>query len=52
VGCLDEGITKADLRKRFEVFGPVTNVSVHLREDGYVFLPVIYQFYQLLVFFF
>jgi len=45
VGGLDEGITKADLRKRFEVFGPVTNISVHFRERGYVFSPLLVSFF-------
>lgn len=36
VGRLDEGITKADLRRRFEVFGPVVDISIHFRERGYV----------------
>lgn len=34
VGRLDEGITKADLRRRFETFGPVVDISVHFREHG------------------
>ncbi|XP_043667898.1 serine/arginine repetitive matrix protein 2-like isoform X2 [Vespula pensylvanica] len=34
VGCLDEGITKADLRRRFEAFGPIVDTSVHFREHG------------------
>ncbi|XP_044593657.1 uncharacterized protein DDB_G0287625 isoform X2 [Cotesia glomerata] len=34
VGRIDEGITKADLRKRFEAFGPVTDISLHFREHG------------------
>jgi len=36
VGRIDEGITKSDLRKRFEIFGPVEDISVHFREHGYV----------------
>lgn len=36
VGRLNEGITKADLRRRFEAFGPVVDISVHFRERGYV----------------
>jgi len=38
VGRLDENVTKADLRRRFEVFGPVVDISVHFREHGYVFI--------------
>ncbi|XP_057340127.1 uncharacterized protein LOC130677396 isoform X3 [Microplitis mediator] len=34
VGRIDEGITKADLRKRFEAFGPVLDISLHFREHG------------------
>ncbi|XP_015430145.1 PREDICTED: NK-tumor recognition protein [Dufourea novaeangliae] len=34
VGRLEEGITKADLRRRFENFGPVVDISVHFREHG------------------
>ncbi|XP_070160327.1 uncharacterized protein [Polyergus mexicanus] len=34
VGRLDENVTKADLRRRFEIFGPVVDISVHFREHG------------------
>nr|XP_033330832.1 NK-tumor recognition protein [Megalopta genalis] len=34
VGQLEEGITKTDLRRRFERFGPVVDISVHFREHG------------------
>lgn len=34
VGRLDEAITKADLRRRFETFGPVVDISIHFREHG------------------
>ncbi|XP_011691898.1 PREDICTED: homeobox protein 2 [Wasmannia auropunctata] len=34
VGRIEEGITKADLRRRFETFGPVINISLHFRERG------------------
>lgn len=34
VGRLPEGTTKNDLRKRFEVFGPIIDISVHFREHG------------------
>ena len=36
VGRIEEGITKADLRTRFEKFGPISDISVHFRERGYV----------------
>ncbi|CAK9806843.1 Peroxisome proliferator-activated receptor gamma coactivator-related protein 1 [Anthophora quadrimaculata] len=41
----DEGITKADLRRRFEVFGPVVDISVHFREhgDNYGFVTFAYK---------
>lgn len=34
VGRLDENISKLDLRRRFEAFGPVLDISVHFREHG------------------
>ncbi|XP_025072908.1 protein PF14_0175-like [Pogonomyrmex barbatus] len=40
VGQIAEGITKADLRRRFEVFGPVVDISIHFRERGYVSLII------------
>ncbi|XP_031848169.1 uncharacterized protein LOC116433801 isoform X2 [Nomia melanderi] len=45
VGRLEEGITKADLRKRFEAFGPVVDISVHFREhgDNYGFVTFAYK---------
>ncbi|XP_015597139.1 serine/arginine repetitive matrix protein 2 isoform X2 [Cephus cinctus] len=45
VGRLDEGITKAELRRRFEVFGPVVDISVHFREhgDNYGFVTFAYK---------
>ncbi|KYN08348.1 Peroxisome proliferator-activated receptor gamma coactivator-related protein 1 [Cyphomyrmex costatus] len=45
VGRIDEGITKSDLRKRFEVFGPVEDISVHFREHGenYGFITFLYN---------
>lgn len=45
VGRLDEGITKADLRRRFETFGPVVDISVHFREhgDNYGFVTFAYK---------
>jgi len=45
VGRLDEGITKADLRKRFEIFGPVIDISLHFRERGYVFSSLLVSFF-------
>ncbi|OXU18359.1 hypothetical protein TSAR_013472 [Trichomalopsis sarcophagae] len=35
VGRLKEGITKAELRRRFEAFGPVVDISIHFRERGH-----------------
>ncbi|XP_043460965.1 NK-tumor recognition protein-like isoform X2 [Leptopilina heterotoma] len=45
VGRLEEGITKADLRRRFETFGPVVDISVHFREhgDNYGFVTFAYK---------
>ncbi|XP_076293648.1 uncharacterized protein LOC143215420 [Lasioglossum baleicum] len=45
VGRLEEGITKADLRRRFEAFGPVVDISVHFREhgDNYGFVTFAYK---------
>lgn len=34
VGRLEEGVLKADLRRRFEAFGPIVDISVHFREHG------------------
>lgn len=34
VGKIAEGTTRADLRKRFEVFGPIIEISVHFRDNG------------------
>ena len=34
VGKIAEGTTRADLRKRFEVFGPILEISVHFRDRG------------------
>ena len=34
VGKIAEGTTRADLRKRFEVFGPIVDISVHFRDRG------------------
>ena len=33
-GKIQEGTLKSDLRTRFQVFGPVTDVSLHFRERG------------------
>ncbi|XP_076669360.1 uncharacterized protein LOC143369380 isoform X1 [Andrena cerasifolii] len=45
VGRLEEGIAKADLRRRFENFGPVVDISVHFREhgDNYGFVTFAYK---------
>ena len=34
VGRVTEGTTRADIRKRFEVFGPVDEISLHFRDKG------------------
>jgi len=34
VGRIEEGISKADLRLRFQQFGPIVDISVHFRERG------------------
>ena len=34
VGKIEEGTLKADLRSRFETFGPIVDVSIHFRERG------------------
>lgn len=34
VGRLDDGITNADLRRRFEIFGSIVDISIHFREHG------------------
>ena len=36
VGKIAEGSTRADLRRRFEIFGPVIDISLHFRERGYI----------------
>ncbi|XP_049811064.1 mucin-5AC-like isoform X4 [Schistocerca nitens] len=45
VGRIDEGTSKAQLRKRFEVFGPIIDISVHFREhgDNYGFVTYMYK---------
>ena len=40
VGKISEGTTRADLRKRFEVFGPILEISVHFRDRGWVLTHV------------
>lgn len=34
VGRIQEGTLKADLRSRFQVFGPIVDISVHFRDHG------------------
>ena len=34
VGKIEEGTMKADLRNRFQMFGPIVDVSIHFRERG------------------
>ena len=34
VGKIEEGTTRANLRQRFEVFGPIDEISLHFRDRG------------------
>ena len=34
VGRIEEGMTSAKLRKRFSIFGPIIDISLHFREYG------------------
>ena len=34
VGRIAEGTTRAEIRTRFEVFGPIEEISVHFRDRG------------------
>lgn len=45
MGKIAEGTTRADLRKRFEVFGPIVEISVHFRDrgDNYGFVTFKYK---------
>lgn len=45
VGRIEEGTTKAHLRERFQVFGPIVDISVHFRErgDNYGFVTFAYK---------
>lgn len=45
VGRIEEGTTKAHLRERFSVFGPIIDISVHFREhgDNYGFVTFAYK---------
>ncbi|XP_076176418.1 uncharacterized protein LOC143151298 isoform X3 [Ptiloglossa arizonensis] len=45
VGRLDDGITNADLRRRFEIFGSIVDISIHFREhgDNYGFVTFAYK---------
>ena len=38
VGRVPDGTTKAELRERFEKFGEVTDISIHFREWGLVYI--------------
>lgn len=46
VGKLAEGTTRADLRHRFEPFGPVVDISLHFRERGYWIDINIYKYIE------
>lgn len=45
VGGLSASTSKESLRRRFQVFGPITNVSIHFREygDNYGFVTYVYK---------
>jgi peroxisome proliferator-activated receptor gamma coactivator-related protein 1 len=45
VGKIQEGTLKDDLRKRFQVFGPIVDISVHFRDfgDNYGFVTFQYK---------
>jgi len=45
VGGIQEGTLKDDLRKRFQVFGPIVDISVHFRDfgDNYGFVTFQYK---------
>ncbi|KAJ8985029.1 hypothetical protein NQ317_016940 [Molorchus minor] len=36
VGRISSSTTRDDLRKRFQKFGPITNISLHFRDHGYL----------------
>nr|XP_023024188.1 peroxisome proliferator-activated receptor gamma coactivator 1-alpha [Leptinotarsa decemlineata]XP_023024189.1 peroxisome proliferator-activated receptor gamma coactivator 1-alpha [Leptinotarsa decemlineata] len=36
VGRITHGTTRDDLRRRFHRFGPITNISLHARDHGYL----------------
>lgn len=45
VGRINDDTTREELKKRFEIFGPITNVSVHFRNfgDNYGFVTFIHK---------
>ncbi|XP_034254611.1 serine/arginine repetitive matrix protein 2-like isoform X2 [Thrips palmi] len=45
VGRIPEDTTKAELRRRFEVFGPIVDINLHFREhaDNYGFVTFAYK---------
>ncbi|KAF5295586.1 hypothetical protein FQR65_LT19877 [Abscondita terminalis] len=45
VGGISKSTTKESLRRRFQVFGPITNVSIHFRGygDNYGFVTYMYK---------
>jgi len=45
VGQIEEGMTKAQLRERFQAFGPIVDISLHFRErgDNYGFVTFAYK---------
>ena len=44
VGRIEEGMTSAKLRKRFSIFGPIIDISLHFREYGWVVVIIIIFF--------
>jgi len=44
VGKIQEGTLKDDLRKRFQVFGPISDISLHFRDHGENYGFVTFQY--------
>ncbi len=44
VGGIAEGTLKADLRQRFQLFGPILDISLHFRERGSNYGFVTFQY--------
>lgn len=45
VGGISDSITRDELKKRFQIFGPISNVSVHFRNygDNYGFVTFVHK---------